>query len=611
MGDLKGRFPVAQSPDNVETIIDPRDAASPRGYDTFPMPGPAYRRKKAGTGFTYTRADGSRLSENDVLKRIKALAIPPAWTDVWICPFADGHIQATGRDAKGRKQYRYHARFREVRESTKYEHVVAFADALPAIREKVQEHMALRGLPREKVLATVVHLLETTLIRVGNDDYAKQNNSYGLTTLKNRHVAVDGNEVRFRFTGKSGKQWSLRVRDRRIAKIIKACQELPGQELLQYVDEAGNCQDVTSTDVNDYLKEITGKDITAKDFRTWAGTVLAAMALNELESFDSAAQAKRNLRAAIEKVAGRLGNTPTICRKCYVHPEVLNSYLDGNLVLELKSQAESELRSTVQSLKPEEAAVLALLRGRLAKEAERPNRPKNSARRPPESAILSSFAKDFARVLDGLHRRLGSLPADDLELLVLKLVGRDEELLKLFLDRPCQVAHVLQSPLGMRAPRHGKQTVVALGFAFALLLDLENADDAAGDDKARECRRVMDHHDVERVAVIGFGRGHEAPIVGIGQAGQQRFAEGEGFELRVVGEFRAAAAGCFDDDMDVAVFREGRQVDEIGHGVLSRTNKMPSNQTAVGFQSWQIGHYGGRAATVAAPPDDFSGAPTF
>jgi DNA topoisomerase I len=358
------------SPDGVQTVIDPRDAAESAGLRYISDARPGIRRKKAGTGFTYVRADGSRLLEADVLTRIKALAIPPAWTDVWICPFPDGHIQATGRDAKGRKQYRYHALFREVRESTKYEHVVTFANALPAIREKVHEHMSLRGLPREKVLATIVHLLETTLIRVGNDDYARQNSSYGLTTLKNRHVAVDGNEVRFRFTGKSGKQWSLRVRDRRIAKIIKACQELPGQELLQYLDEAGNCQDVTSTDVNDYLKEITGKNITAKDFRTWAGTVLAAMALNELESFDSAAQAKRNLRAAIETVAGRLGNTATICRKCYVHPEVLNSYMDGNLVLELKSKAESELRS-VRLLKPEEAAVLALLRGRLAKETER------------------------------------------------------------------------------------------------------------------------------------------------------------------------------------------------------------------------------------------------
>jgi DNA topoisomerase-1 len=362
---------LLESSDTVETIVDPRDAADSAGLRYVADARPGIRRKKAGTGFSYTRADGSKLTEKDVLKRIKTLAIPPAWTEVWICPFADGHVQATGRDAKGRKQYRYHPRFREVRESTKYEHVVAFADALPAIREKVQEHMGLHGLPREKVLATVVHLLETTLIRIGNDDYAKQNNSYGLTTLKNRHVSVDGNEVRFRFTGKSGKQWSLRVRDRRIAKIIRACQDLPGQELLQYVDEADSSQDVTSSDVNDYLKEITGKDITAKDFRTWAGTVLAAMALNELESFDSAAQAKRNLRAAIEKVAGKLGNTPTICRKCYVHPEVLNSYIAGKLVLELKEEAESELRGDVQSFKPEEAAVLALLRTRLAKEAER------------------------------------------------------------------------------------------------------------------------------------------------------------------------------------------------------------------------------------------------
>jgi DNA topoisomerase-1 len=226
------------------------------------------------------------------------------------------------------------------------------------------------GARREKVLTTVVQLLESTLFRVGNDDYAKQNNSYGLTTLKNRHVAVDGNEVRFRFTGKSGKQWSLRVRDRRIAKIIKACHELPGQELIQYVDDEGNCRDVTSSDVNDYLREITGKDFTAKDFRTWAGTVLAAMALNALESFDSAAQATRNLRPAIEKISARLGNTPTICRKCYVHPGMLNSYMDGNLVLERKSEAESELRNGIESPKPEEAAVLALLRSRLAKETE-------------------------------------------------------------------------------------------------------------------------------------------------------------------------------------------------------------------------------------------------
>lgn len=234
--------------------------------------------------------------------------------------------------------------------------------------------MSLRGLPRKKVLATAVHLLETTLIRIGNEEYAESNNSCGLTTLKNRHVSVDGGEVRFRFVGKSGKKWSLQVKDRRVAKIMRACQELPGQELLQYIDGSGNCQGVTSTDVNNYLRGVTGKDITAKDFRTWAGTVLAAMALNELEGFDSPAEAKRNLRAAIEKVASLLGNTPTICRKCYVHPEVINSYLDGNLVLVLKSKAENGLSGKLGRLKSEESAVLALLRSRLAKEAQRATR---------------------------------------------------------------------------------------------------------------------------------------------------------------------------------------------------------------------------------------------
>ena len=372
---------MLESPHPVETIVDPRDAAESAGLRYVSDGRPGIRRKKAGTGFSYARADGSKTDRKRCPDTHQGARDPARMDGSLDMPLRGWpHSGETGRDAKGRKQYRYHPRFREVRESTKYEHVVAFADALPAIREKVLEHMALRGLPREKVLATIVHLLETTLIRVGNDDYAKQNSSYGLTTLKNRHVSVDGNEVRFRFTGKSGKQWSLCVRDRRIAKIIKACQDLPGQELLQYVDEAGSCQDVTSSDVNDYLKEITGKDITAKDFRTWAGTVLAAMALNELESFDSAAQAKRNLRGAIEKVAGKLGNTPTICRKCYVHPEVLNSYMDGRLVLELKEKAESELRGDVQRFKPEEAAVLALLRGRLAKEAERPAAKKQRAK---------------------------------------------------------------------------------------------------------------------------------------------------------------------------------------------------------------------------------------
>ena len=309
------------------------------------------------------------VADKQVLHRIRSIVIPPAWTEVWICRYANGHIQATGRDTKGRKQYRYHPSFRGIRESTKYEHMMEFARALPGIREKVREHMGLRGLPREKVLATVVHLLETTLIRVGNDDYARQNDSYGLTTLKNHHVAIDGAQLRFQFKGKSGKKWSVAIRDRRVAKVIKACQELPGQELLQYLDEAGQHQDVTSADVNAYLQDITGSDITAKDFRTWAGTVLAALALRELEGFDTAAKAKKNIRTAIERVAARLGNTPTICRKCYVHPEVINSYLEGSLLLEIKSEAESELRNKIADLTPEEAAVLATLRARLVEKA--------------------------------------------------------------------------------------------------------------------------------------------------------------------------------------------------------------------------------------------------
>ena len=353
------------SPAQAQIIFGPKDAAEAADLRYISDERPGIRRKRSGKGFTYLHPDSTRVSDPCVLGRIRSLVVPPAWTDVWICPFSDGHIQATGRDARRRKQYRYHPLFRELRESAKFERVVVFAEALPVIRAKVREHMGLHGLPREKVLATVVCLLETTLIRIGNDDYARDNKSYGLTTLKNRHVKINGSEVRFRFTGKGGKQWSLQVKDRRIAKVVKACQELPGQELLQYVDKNDELQDVTSGDVNAYLKEITGCDITAKDFRTWAGTVLAALALHELKEFDSAAQAKRNVRSAIERVAARLGNTATICRKCYVHPEVLDAYLDRNLALEIRSRVEKELREDIGGLQPEEAAVLALLRSRL------------------------------------------------------------------------------------------------------------------------------------------------------------------------------------------------------------------------------------------------------
>jgi DNA topoisomerase-1 len=352
------------------TPADPREAAESAGLVYVSDEERGIRRERKGDGFVYFKANGEPLKDEAALERIRKLAIPPAYTDVWICPRANGHLQATGRDARGRKQYRYHPQFREVRESTKYEHMMEFAKALPDIRAKLAEHMALRGLPREKVLATVVHLLETTLIRVGNDDYAKENKSYGLTTLRTPHVKVEGSELRFQFKGKSGKMWRLQVKDRRIARIIRACQELPGQRLFQYRDEDGEVREVTSADVNAYLKETTGRDITAKDFRTWAGTVMAALALREFEAFDTKAAQKKNLRDAIERVSSRLGNTPTICRKCYIHPEVLNAYVEGQLLLEIKEEVEGELRSDLSQLKPEEAAVLAMLEARLKRSLE-------------------------------------------------------------------------------------------------------------------------------------------------------------------------------------------------------------------------------------------------
>ncbi|TGD99272.1 DNA topoisomerase IB [Methylobacterium nonmethylotrophicum] len=356
---------TAESP--AEDRVDTRDAAREAGLRYVSDEEPGYRRKRNGRGFAYVDAKGERVRDEAALARIRSLAIPPAYTDVWICRHANGHIQATGRDARGRKQYRYHPEFRQARESTKFAHMMTFAEVLPGIRATVEEHMGRRGLPREKVLATVVHLLETTLIRVGNDDYAKQNKSYGLTTLRDPHVKIEGRELKFRFKGKSNKVWELAVHDRRVAKIVKACQDLPGQELFQYLDEDGVQRDVTSADVNAYLREITGRDITAKDFRTWSGTVLAAMALREFEAFDSQAVAKRNVRAAIERVAERLGNTPTICRKCYIHPEILGCYLEGELLLQVKDEVEAALRDEIARLRPEETAVLGLLQGRLAR----------------------------------------------------------------------------------------------------------------------------------------------------------------------------------------------------------------------------------------------------
>jgi len=328
-----------------------------------------FRRQKNGRGFRYLDTEGKALRDPAHLARIKALAIPPAWTDIWICPLAHGHLQATGRDARGRKQHRYHQRWREVRDETKYLRMVAFARALPRIRRRVEKDLKLPGLPKNKVLATVIKLLEVSLIRVGNEEYARENQSFGLTTLRNRHVEINGSKLYFEFRGKGGKEHEIEVQNPRLARIVKTCQDLPGQELFQYLDAEGQRQSVGSDDVNEYLREISGADFTAKDFRTWSGTLLAALSLRELERFDSQAQAKKNLLRAIENVSQRLGNTPAICRKCYIHPAVINAYLEGTMLATARQPAERETARSRSRLPPEEASVLQLLERRLAKEA--------------------------------------------------------------------------------------------------------------------------------------------------------------------------------------------------------------------------------------------------
>jgi DNA topoisomerase I len=325
------------------------------------------RRLRRGVA-TYVDAHGRPVRAAKTLGRIRALAIPPAWTDVWIAPQEDWHLQATGRDAKGRKQYRYHPRWNEVRGSSKYADLIEFAKSLPRIRRRVRSDLRRRGLPREKVLAAVVRLLEISLIRVGNAEYARQNNSFGLTTMRDRHVDVHGKAIRFHFRAKSGINRDLDVDSPALAKIVKRCQDLPGQELFQYVDRAGRVRDIGSGDVNEYLRQISGKDISAKDFRTWAGTSLAAQALQEFEDFDTGARAKRNVTQAIERVAAQLGNTKTVCRNCYVHPEVIAAYLDHSLLIVLQQRTEHALRTGLTSLRPEEAAVLALLQERMKRQ---------------------------------------------------------------------------------------------------------------------------------------------------------------------------------------------------------------------------------------------------
>ena len=349
--DLAGAKPISLPAD----VRDTRGAARAVGLRYVSDQQKGISRAGAPGRFRYRGPDGKWIRDRQTLARIKELVIPPAWTGVWIAPGADAHVQATGRDARGRKQYRYHADFAAVRDAAKYAHLVGFAEALPDLRRRLKRDLGKPGLPRERILATIVTLLEQTLIRVGNEDYARANNSFGLTTLRNRHVKVKGAEVRFLFKGKSGKQWSLALRDRRVARVLRSCQELPGQHLFEYRGDDGTVHGVTSSDVNDYLREITGRDITAKDFRTWAGTVKAAMGFREQEGPFT----KKAVRGVIAAVAGELGNTVAVCRKCYIHPDVLAGFEAGTLKLRVPARGRDGLNR-------QELGVLAYLK-RLAR----------------------------------------------------------------------------------------------------------------------------------------------------------------------------------------------------------------------------------------------------
>ncbi len=350
-----------EQPEGAAVAVAPVESARAAGLRYVSDTSPGIRRRRVGKHFSYIGLDGKPIHDENELKRIRGLVIPPAWTNVWICPNPRGHIQASGRDARGRKQYRYHTEWRKIRDETKYDRVIAFGQALPHIRERVSADLSLHGLPREKVLAVVVRLLDTLSIRVGNEEYARENKSFGLTTLRNRHVKIDGASIRIHFRGKRGIEHDVGVRDRRLARIIKQCQDLPGHELFQYLDESGRRLPIDSDDVNEYLRAIIGKDFTAKDFRTWAGTVMTVCALAELGDAETQAQAKKRLAQAIESAAKHLGNTPTICRKCYVHPEVINSYLDGKLLAALKQHDEQAIAESLQGLRPEEIAVMKFL----------------------------------------------------------------------------------------------------------------------------------------------------------------------------------------------------------------------------------------------------------
>jgi DNA topoisomerase-1 len=371
-------------------------------YVTDSMPG--IRRRRAGKGFSYRGPEGGFITDRAELVRIKWLAIPPAWTSVWICSYRNGHLQATGFHARGRKQYRYHPDWRRIRDVAKFDRMLGFAQALPLIRARVAEDQARRGLPREKILATIVRLLELTLIRVGNREYARANGSYGLTTLRDRHVDFGGTGILFEYRGKGGKLHRISLRDRRLARIVRSCRELPGQHLFQYLDESGERRAIGSADVNSYLEEITGQPFTAKDFRTWAGTVLAALALRACEGFASEAAAKRNITRAIEQVAAQLGNTVAVCRKSYIHSEVVAAYLDGTLLRHLSEEVEETLLENLAGLRGDEIAVLALLQQRPRQEPPPTGRKLKAAllKFDREGAYGSADASSFCLIRQGV-----------------------------------------------------------------------------------------------------------------------------------------------------------------------------------------------------------------
>jgi len=350
----------------IEAALDPKAAARAANLNYSSDTKPGISRRAEPDGFVFLNPDGTLITNEQVIARIRKLAIPPAYKDVWICRDPNGHLQAVGRDARGRKQYRYHARWRAVRDESKFGKMLVFGRTLPIIRAQVARDIARPDLPREKVLAVLVRLLERTLMRVGNEEYAKANKSFGLTTLRRRHVKVAGSALTFDFRAKHGIAWHVELKDRRLAKIMRRLKDIPGQDLFKYIDDDGDEHTVGSGDVNDYLREITGEDITAKDFRTWAATNLAALALRDFEASDSATKAKKNVLRAIESVAKLLGNTPSICRKCYIHPAIFEGYLDGTLLEGIKARADEILDDTASGLAAEELAVMAFLDRRLS-----------------------------------------------------------------------------------------------------------------------------------------------------------------------------------------------------------------------------------------------------